>query len=257
MNILHVLALANRYRREGPGSEPPRTVIIAGKAAPGYAMAKLIVRLINAVADHINHDPVVSPYLKVAFIPNYEVTLAELIIPAADLSEQISTAGMEASGTGNMKLSLNGALTIGTLDGANIEIMEAVGRENMFIFGLTEPQVAALKAGGYDPYVPYRSNPDLREALDLLADGALSPDDRRRFQPIIGSLLQGGDPFLVLADYAAYRDAQAEAARAFLDQDEWSRKALITVAHMGRFSSDLTITRYAREIWNVPVDGSK
>jgi starch phosphorylase len=253
LNALHVIALANRLRREGPGDAPPRTVIFAGKAAPGYAMAKLVIRLINAIADWVARDPVVSRHLKVAFIPNYDVTLAEVIIPAADLSEQISTAGMEASGTGNMKLSLNGALTIGTLDGANIEIMEAVGRENVFIFGLTEPEVVALRAAGYDPRVPYESDPELRGAIDTIAGGALSPDDPRRFQPIVSSLLEDGDRFMVLADFAAYRDAQREVGLAFHDRDEWTRKSVLTVARMGRFSSDATIGHYAADIWKVPV----
>ncbi len=253
LNVLHVISLANRIRREGPDPGRPRTVIIAGKAAPGYAMAKLIIRLINDTADWVNRDPVVSPHLKMVFIPNYEVSLAEVIIPAADLSEQISTAGMEASGTGNMKLSLNGALTIGTLDGANIEIADAVGRENLFIFGLTEPEVVDLRARAYDPMDPYNANPDLKEAIDIIADGDISPGDRLRYQPIIASLLRKGDHFLVLADFAAYCEAQREVSAAFQDRDEWSKRAVTTVAKMGRFSSDLTITRYAEDIWHVPV----
>ena len=250
---LHALALAQRIRRHGPTGWLTRTVIFAGKAAPGYAAAKLVIAFIHAVADHVNHDPVVKDHLKVVFVPNYDVSLAEVIVPAADLSEQISTAGMEASGTGNMKLSLNGALTIGTLDGANIEIAEAVGRDNLFIFGLTEPEVADLWVRGYDPRVPYEADAELREALDAVAAGDLSPADPRRFQPLVASLLHGGDPYLVLADFAAYRDAQREVASAFRDERGWTAMALRTVARMGRFSSDLTITRYAREIWDVPV----
>lgn len=255
LNALHLYSVYLRIQREGPApDEPPRTAIFAGKAAPGYAAAKLIVRLVNAVADQINGDPAVSSHLRVVFVPNYEVSLAEVIIPAADLSEQISTAGTEASGTGNMKLALNGALTIGTLDGANIEIAEAVGCDNLFIFGLTEPEVAALRARGYDPQVPLRTQADLRNALEAVAAGELSPDDRRRFMPLVASLLYDGDPYLVLADFASYRECQRDAGRAFLlDEEGWTRKAALTVARMGRFSSDLTVRRYAEEIWRVKV----
>ena len=257
LNVLHVIALANRIKREGAGTGRPRTVIIAGKAAPGYAMAKLLIRLINDTADWVNRDPVVSRHLKMVFIPNYEVSLAEVIIPAADLSEQISTAGMEASGTGNMKLSLNGALTIGTLDGANIEIADAVGRDNLFIFGLTEPEVVELRAGGYDPMVPYHADPNLKEAIDMIAAGDLSPDDRRRYQPIVASLLKKKDHYLVLADFAAYCEAQQEVSETFLDRDRWTTMSLTTVAKMGRFSSDLTIGRYAEEIWGLSMEPSE
>jgi starch phosphorylase len=258
LNALHLYSVYLRITREGPAAdEPPRTAVFAGKAAPGYAAAKLIVRLVNAVADRVNSDPAVRDHLRVVFVPNYDVSLAEAIVPAADLSEQISTAGTEASGTGNMKLALNGALTIGTLDGANIEIAEAVGLDNLFIFGLTEPEVSALRARGYDPQVPFRAQADLRNALESVADGELSPDDRRRFMPLVSSLLYDGDAFMVLADFAAYRECQRDAGRAFLlDVEGWTRKAVLTVARMGRFSSDLTVRRYAEEIWRVPLPGA-
>ena len=249
LNVLHVITLYNRVRRGGDCV--PRTVIIGGKAAPGYAVAKLIIKLINDVADTVNNDPHVHGRLKVVFVPNYDVSTAECIVPAADLSEQISTAGTEASGTGNMKLSLNGALTIGTLDGANVEIAEEVGRDNVFIFGLTTDEVAELRAKGYKPWDYYHANEGLREVLDMIGSGFFSPSQPDRFKPIIDNLLRYGDQYLVLADYAAYIACQGEVEAAYRRQDLWLRKSIINVANMGKFSSDRTIGQYANEIWNV------
>jgi starch phosphorylase len=252
LNVLHVITLYNRIRMGGSRTDlVPRTVIFAGKAAPGYAMAKLVIRLINNVADIINHDPVVHGLLKVVFIPNYDVSNAERIVPAADLSEQISTAGTEASGTGNMKLSLNGALTIGTLDGANIEIMEEVGRENFFIFGLTTTEVEDLRRHGYNPWDYYHSNEELRLVLDMIASGYFCTDEPQRFQPLIDALLKHGDHYLLLADYASYVACQDRVRTLYRDPDEWSRQAILNVAGMGKFSSDRTIREYAEKIWHV------
>ncbi len=251
LNVLHVITLYNRIRRNPAVETVPRTVIFGGKAAPGYAMAKLVVNLINAVADIVNHDPALNERLKVVFIPNYDVSTAEEIIPAADLSEQISTAGTEASGTGNMKLSLNGALTIGTLDGANIEIREAVGEENIFIFGLDVPQVNELRARGYNPWDYHQASGELRQALDMIGGGYFSPEQPERFRPITEALTTGGDTYLLLADYASYIECQDRVAELYRDADEWSRKAILNVARMGRFSSDRTINEYASEIWDV------
>lgn len=251
LNLLHVITL---YRRIRSGAFPdlvPRTVIIAGKAAPGYVLAKLIIRLINDVADIVNNDHLVGKRLKLVFIPNYEVSNAERIIPAADLSEQISTAGMEASGTGNMKLALNGALTIGTLDGANIEIREEVGEDNFFLFGLTADQVEVSRRQGYDPAACYRGNAELRETLDMIASGFFCPDEPERYQEIIDALLKHGDRFMVLADFAAYVETQDRAGELFRDREEWSRRAILNVAGMGKFSSDRTIREYAERIWHV------
>jgi starch phosphorylase len=253
LNVLEVYAQVLDCQRGRPCDRTPRTVLFGGKAAPGYDMAKRIIRLIHAVGDAAARDPEISRFLRVVFIPNYGVSLAELIMPAADLSEQISTAGMEASGTGNMKFSLNGALTIGTLDGANVEIREAVGAENFFLFGLDEPGVAALKARGYDPRVPYEADVSLREALDSIAAGELSPDEPGRFRPVVDALLQHGDPYLLLADFADYRACRRRVAAAWRDPEAWTRMAILNVARMGRFSSDATIERYARDIWGVPV----
>ncbi len=251
LNILHVITLYNRIRDGRASDRVPRTVLIAGKAAPSYTMAKLVIKLINDVADIVNNDPKVQDRLKVVFIPNYDVSTAQEVIPAAELSEQISTAGTEASGTGNMKLALNGALTIGTLDGANVEILEAVGEENIFIFGLTVEEVRALKCGPYDPREYYEADPELKRALDMIASGYFSPDEPRRFRPIVESLLRGGDQYLLLADYAAYVATQESVDAAYLDRDTWARKSILNVAHMGRFSSDRTISEYAAQIWGV------
>lgn len=251
LNVLHVIDLYNRLRRGEELSGTSRCVIVSGKAAPGYAMAKLIVKLINDVADTVNSDPAIDKRLRVLFVPNYGVSLAQKIIPAADLSEQISTAGTEASGTGNMKLALNGALTIGTLDGANVEIAEAVGIDNMFVFGLSVDEAAALRAGCYDPRALYRTNAALRGALDMIASGFFSPDERDRFRPILRSLIDGGDRFLVLADFDAYCAAQRQAEKLFSDRDEWSRRAILNVARMGQLSSDRAVADYAERVWNV------
>ncbi|MFA7269010.1 MAG: glycogen/starch/alpha-glucan phosphorylase [Sterolibacterium sp.] len=256
LNLLHVVTLYNRICNNRADDNVPRTVIIAGKSAPGYAMAKLIIKLINDVADIVNNDMRVQGLLKVVFLPNYGVSLAEDIIPAADLSEQISTAGTEASGTGNMKLALNGALTIGTLDGANIEIGNEVGEDNIFIFGLTADQIVQRRASGYHPMDYYRSNDELREVLDMIATGYFSQEEPDRFKPIVDNLLVHGDHYLLLADYASYIACQNKVKAAYSDQDEWSRKAILNVANMGEFSSDRTILQYAEKIWHakpVPV----
>ncbi len=249
LNVLHVISLYNRIRR-GEACVP-RTVIFGGKAAPGYAIAKLVIKLINDVADVVNHDPQIGDKLKVVFIPNYDVSAAEVIMPAADLSEQISTAGTEASGTGNMKFALNGALTIGTLDGANIEIGEEVGWENIFIFGLTADEVAYLKAHGYQPTDYYESNAELREVLGMIESGYFSPSEPARFKPIIDVLLKQGDKYLLLADFQSYIACQAKVESAYKDARLWVKKSVLNIAGMGKFSSDRTIAQYAQEIWNV------
>jgi len=247
LNILHVVSLYSRIRR---GEDTvPRTVIFGGKAAPGYVMAKLIIKLINDVADIVNNDPAVANRLKVVFMPNYGVTTAENIIPAADLSEQISTAGTEASGTGNMKLALNGALTIGTLDGANVEIMHEVGADNIFIFGLNAKEVERVKNNGYCPWDYFHANGELREVLDMIGSGFFCPDEPECFKPIVDTLLAHGDHYLLLADFASYISCQKEVEIAYRDQDAWVRKAILNVANMGKFSSDRTIMQYAEEIW--------
>jgi len=251
LNVLHVITRYNRIRANPAREITSRTVIFAGKAAPGYSMAKLIIKLINDVADVINNDPLVGDRLKLVFIPNYDVSTAMRIIPAADLSEQISTAGTEASGTGNMKLALNGALTIGTLDGANIEILEEVGEENIFIFGLTAQEVANTRQHGYNPWHFYNSNPELRQVLDMLKAGYFSSEAPSRFQPIVDNLTYGGDHFMLLADYAAYIACQDRIDELFQNPEEWSRKAILNVANMGKFSSDRTVKEYAQEIWQV------
>ena len=251
LNVLHVITLYNRIRSGTCSDIVPRTVIIAGKAAPGYAMAKLIIRLINDVADIVNNDQQICDRLKLVFIPNYDVSNAERIVPAADLSEQISTAGTEASGTGNMKLALNGALTIGTLDGANIEIREEVGVENFFLFGLAADEAEALHRQGYDAMSHYRGNAELKQALDMIASGFFCPDDSTRYQEIVDALLKNGDRFLLLADYAAYVACQDRVGELYRDTGEWTKRAILNVAGMGKFSSDRTIREYAERIWHV------
>jgi glycogen phosphorylase len=250
LNVLHIVTLYNRLKDNPHRDTLPRTVILAGKAAPGYAMAKLIIRLINAVGDVVNADPAVRDRLTVAFLADYRVSLAEQIFPGAELSQQISTAGMEASGTGNMKFALNGAVTIGTMDGANIEIREEVGDDNIFIFGLTAAEVAALRPH-YDPWEYYRANPELARVLDMIRDDAFSRGEPGLFRPIVDSLLAGGDRYFLLADYASYIGCQERAARAYRDQDAWTRRSILNVAHMGKFSSDRTIRQYAEEIWRL------
>jgi glycogen phosphorylase len=251
LNVLHVITLYNRIRKGEVKNIIPRAVIFGGKAAPGYWMAKQIIRLINDVAEIVNNDPAVGDQLKMVFYPNYEVSAAEVLFPGSDLSEQISTAGTEASGTGNMKMALNGALTIGTLDGANVEIKEEVGDENIFIFGLTTPEVALTKANGYNPWDYYHANPELKEVLDMIASGFFSVEEPNRYQAIYDNLLNNGDNYLLLADYASYIEKQEEVSQIYNDQEEWSRRAILNVARMAKFSSDRTIGEYADNIWNV------
>lgn len=250
LNVLHVITLFNRMKDNPCADFVSRTVIFSGKAAPGYWAAKRIIKLINSVGDIVNNDPDIAGRLKVVFLPNYNVSLAERIIPAADLSEQISTAGTEASGTGNMKFALNGALTIGTLDGANVEIREEVGDDNIFIFGLTDPEVAGLKAAGYNPRDYYEANAELKRVIDMVAGGFFSPANPDLFRPLTDSLL-GSDPFLLMADYESYVRCQDAVREAYKDQDGWTRMAIRNVAGMGKFSSDRTIGEYARDIWGV------
>jgi len=250
LNIFHVITLYNRIKKD-PGVEvTPRTVIYGGKAAPGYFMAKLIIQLINSVARVVNSDPDVKDRLKVVFFPNFNVTTSQMIYPAADLSEQISTAGKEASGTGNMKFSMNGALTIGTLDGANIEIREEVGAENFFLFGLTTEEVIDLKGKGYNPRHYCDRNPALREVVDQIASGVFSGGDSEVFKPFVYSLLNR-DEYMVLADYQSYIDCQDEVSKAFRDKKRWTRKSILNAARMGKFSSDRSIREYCEKIWNV------
>lgn len=254
LNLLHIITLYNRIRQNPEVPGVPRTFIFSGKAAPSYVMAKLIIRLINAVGATVNNDSAIGGRLKVVFLADYGVTLAEKIIPAADLSEQISTAGTEASGTGNMKFALNGALTIGTLDGANIEIMEEVGRDNIFIFGLNAGEVAALREKPYNPREYYFGNPELKKTLDMIAGGAFSPANPDLFRPVVDALLNQGDPYMLLADYASYIACQEEVGSLFLDREEWSRRAVLNSAGMGKFSSDRTIAEYAADIWDVQTE---
>jgi starch phosphorylase len=252
--LLNVLRVASEYLRikEDRSYDPvPRSYLFGGKAAPGYALAKWIIKLVNAVAEVVNRDVDVRGRITVAFLKNYRVSLAERIFPASDVSEQISTAGKEASGTGNMKFALNGALTVGTLDGANVEIREEVGAENFFLFGLTVEGVAALRKRGYDPWEWYRNDRRLKAVLDAIGSGVFSPGEPALFRPIIESLLNGGDPYLVLADFAAYCACQDEVEKAFRDPERWTRSAILNVARSGKFSSDRTIQQYADEIWKV------
>jgi starch phosphorylase len=228
---------------------PARTCVFGGKAAPGYFMAKLIIKLVNSVAAVVNSDPVLEGRLKVAFLPNFNVKSAQKVYPAADLSEQISTAGKEASGTGNMKFSLNGALTIGTLDGANIEIREQVGPENFFLFGLTTPEVNELRTSGYRPWDCYEADLELREAIDQIKNGHFSPEQPDLFKPLVDSLMQW-DTYMLLADYRSYIECQERVGKLFQDQDAWTRMSILNVARMGYFSSDRTIKEYCQEIWD-------
>jgi len=250
LNVLHVITLYNRIKDNPAAGHTPRTVIFGGKAAPAYWMAKLIIRLINSVGEVVNNDPEIGDLLKVVFLADYRVSLAEAIFPASELSEQISTAGTEASGTGNMKFMLNGALTIGTLDGANVEIAEEVGPENIFIFGLNTEQVSELSRH-YNPWDFYNGNPELKRVLDMIDSGAFSPQERSLFHPIIEALLPRGDRYLLLADYASYVDCQQGVAQLYRSPTEWTRKSILNVAASGKFSSDRTIEQYAKEIWNL------
>ena len=250
LNVLHILTLYLRLKRDPQAHIPARTFLFGGKAAPGYFMAKLNIKLINAVAAFIDNDPGVCDRLKVVFFPNYNVKAAQHIFPAANLSEQISTAGKEASGTGNMKFALNGALTIGTLDGANIEIREEVGEDNFFLFGLTVDQVMELRSRGYRPRDYYEQNSTLREVLDLVGSGALSNGDKELFRPIVDNLLLH-DPFFLLADYQSYVDCQNQVSALWADQQNWTRKSILNVARMGKFSADRSIDDYCERIWNL------
>jgi glycogen phosphorylase len=250
LNVLHILTLYLRLRRDPSADVPARSFIFGAKAAPGYAMAKLIIKLIHAVAGVVNGDPAVRGRLKVAFFPDFNVKNAQHVYPAADLSEQISTAGKEASGTGNMKFSLNGALTIGTLDGANVEIREEVGAGNFFLFGLTASEVRDVKAHGYRPRDVYDQNAVLREVLDFIASGALAGGNPNLLRPIVDDLLSH-DPFLVLADYQAYVECQEQVSALWRDQEAWTRMAILNVARMGKFSSDRSIRDYCSRVWNV------
>ncbi len=250
LNVLHVLSLYLRLKRECGTGGPARTCIFGGKAAPGYHMAKLIIKLIHAAAELINNDGDIQGRLKVVFFPDFNVKNSHPIYPAADLSEQISTAGKEASGTGNMKFSLNGALTIGTLDGANVEIREEVGPDNFFLFGLTAPEVQARREKGYRPRDLYESNAELRAVLELIGSGILAGGDRDLFQPLLDSLLNH-DPYFLLADYPSYMEAQERVNRAYSDQELWTRMSMVNVARMGKFSSDRAIRQYCEEIWQV------
>ncbi len=249
LNALHIMTLYHCLKHDPSLDVPPRTFIFGGKAAPGYFMAKLIIKLITSIADVVNHDPDIHDRLKVVFLPDYNVTLGQRVYPAADLSEQISTAGKEASGTGNMKFSMNGALTIGTLDGANIEIREAADAENFFLFGLTAQAVHDLQARGYNPWDYYQGNEQLKTILDLLAGGYFSHGDTQLFRPLIDSLIYH-DPFLLLADYQSYIDCQATVSQAYQDQEQWTRMSILNTARMGKFSSDRSIREYCEEIWH-------
>ena len=251
LNILQVVARYNRIRDGNGVGLVPRTVIFGGKAAPSYVMAKSIIHLINDVAAVVNEDPAAQGLLKVVFIPNYNVSAAGVIIPGSDLSEQISTAGTEASGTGNMKFALNGALTIGTLDGANIEIKDEVGEDNIFIFGLNAEEAEHLHLRGYDPWRYYNGNAELKRVLDMVTEGFFSPDEPDRYRAVVDKLLRGGDPYLLLADFASYLESQERVDATFVDVEDWTRKAIINVAHMGKFSSDRSIHSYATDIWGV------
>lgn len=251
LNVLHVIALYNRIRNSPGSVSVPRTYIFGGKAAPGYYMAKHIIQLINSVAYTINTDPRVGDLLKVVFLQNYCVSLAERIIPATDLSEQISTAGMEASGTGNMKFALNGAITIGTHDGANIEIMEHVGNENLFLFGLLSHEVNEMRSQGYNPRIFYERDSELREVLDMIAGGFFSPSEPHLFRDIVESLLNHGDRYMVLADFRSYAYRQQDVANAFMDQTAWARMSMMNTSRMGFFSSDRAVDEYAKDIWGV------
>ena len=250
LSVLHIISLYLRLKNNPNLEIPPRTFIFGGKAAPGYVMAKLIIKLINAVAEVVNRDPAIGDRLKVVFLNNYNVKLGQRVYPAADLSEQISTAGKEASGTGNMKFSMNGALTIGTLDGANVEIRQEVGSENFFLFGLTTPEVAQLQATGYHPWDYYQGNEDLKGVIDLINSGFFAHGDTELFRPLTENLLHQ-DSYFLLADYQSYLDCQEKVSQAYQDPQHWTKMAILNVARMGKFSSDRSIREYCQEIWNI------
>ena len=252
LNLLHIIALYRRLLQNHGLDIVPRVFIFAAKAAPGYDLAKNIIRAINVIGARINADERMNGKLKVVFLPNYRVSLAVKIIPAADISEQTSTAGKEASGTGNMKLALNGALTIGTLYGANVEILEEVGDDNIFIFGMTVEEVEALRAQGYNPRKFYEHDEELRTIVDWLGSDHFTHGEHGAFSALHHSLLQGGDPFMVLADFRSYSDAQARVDKAFLNKAKWAEMAMLNTARVGKFSSDRTIREYAEQIWNLP-----
>jgi starch phosphorylase len=252
LNLLHVVALYNRIRSNPEIDVTPRTVIFSGKAAPGYFLAKLMIKLITAVGDVINGDPRVRDRLKVVFVPDFNVKNAQRIYPAADLSEQISTAGKEASGTGNMKLAMNGAVTIGTLDGANVEIRDEVGAENFFLFGMTADAVSRLFRDGYRPRAIYESNPELKAAIDTIAGAVFSTDDANRFRPLTDSLIHH-DPFAVLSDFQSYVERQEDVSRAWADSARWTQMSILNVARSGHFSSDRAIREYCRDIWEIEI----
>jgi starch phosphorylase len=256
LNVLHIITLYNRLKKGLGHDMVPRTFIFGGKAAPGYFMAKRIIKLINAVGDVVNRDPVSRDVLKVVFLPDFRVSLGQKVYPVADLSEQISTAGKEASGTGNMKFSLNGALTIGTLDGANVEIRECVGAENFFLFGMTAEEAANLGRSGYNPHRFYDRDDELREAIEALRSGVFSDGDRMLFQPIVDNLIYS-DPFMLLADYRSYIDCQGEVDRAWKNPNRWTKMSILNSARCGMFSSDRAIQQYCDDIWHTsgsPVD---
>jgi starch phosphorylase len=250
LNLLHVITLYYRFKRDSGYDAPPRTVVFAGKAAPGYMMAKLIIKLVHSVADVVNNDRETSGRLRVVFVPGYNVKLGQRIFPGADLSEQISMAGKEASGTGNMKFAMNGALTIGTLDGANVEIREAVGADNFFLFGITVDGVRSRLAEGYRPIEHYQSDEELRAVIDAIANGAFSNGDRELFKSIVDNLLWS-DPYMLLADYRSYVDCQEEVSRMWRDTDRWTRASILNVSRMGSFSSDRAIAEYCSSIWHL------
>jgi starch phosphorylase len=264
--LLNVMRIIHEYLRvveDGAELAPPRTYIFAGKAAPGYWAAKQIIKLINNVAQTVNADPRLKGSMKVVFVPDYRVSLAEVIIPAADLSQQISTAGMEASGTGNMKLAMNGALTLGTLDGANIEIMEEVGAPNIYTFGLTPEEVRRhQEQRSYNPRALYSQDPMLHRVIDSLAGNLFCPGEQGLFRWIVDEILDRGDRYFHLADLSTYIEASHRAEKDYLDPAAWARKAILNVARVGKFSSDRTIREYARDIWGIksasdhPVNGS-
>jgi starch phosphorylase len=248
LQVLHVLTLLQRIRRDAKVQVVPRTFIFGGKSAPGYRMAKLIIKLIHSVGEVVNNDPLVAGRLRVVFLPDFNVKLGHRVYPAADLSEQISLAGKEASGTGNMKFAMNGALTIGTLDGANMEIREEVGAENFFLFGLTSSEVEQRRRDGYDPRAIYEANADLREVLDALNSGEFSHGDKKLFEPLVNSLLTG-DEYMLLADYQSYIDMQELVSQAYIDPERWTRMSILNVARIGKFSSDRAIRDYCADIW--------
>jgi starch phosphorylase len=253
LNVLYVIHQYFRIRDEGHVPKSARTFLLAGKAAPGYFLAKLIIRLIHGVAEVVNKEPKCKDHIRLAFLPDYKVSIAESLIPGANLSEQISTAGKEASGTGNMKFAMNGALTMGTLDGANIEILEEVGAENLYIFGLTAEQISEMRMKGtYNPRAFLETHPEIRRIVDALSSNLFCPGEDRIFQPIVDTLTHGGDPYFHFADFSAYVAAQEMAEADYQDATAWNRRALLNVARMGKFSSDRTIQQYARDIWKIP-----